>query len=419
MPREERRAVRRQEHRQRPAARAPRQQRVRGLVDLVEVRPLLAVDLDVDERVVHHRGDGRILERLVRHHVAPVARRVADRQQDRLVLAPRARERLLAPRIPVDRIVGVLPQVGARGAGETIGHDASLRRGRESRAGAATSCVGQLATRRKFSDSTPRTRRARNPPPRCTSLVSGILRSGPAIHRPQHAARIERARRHDQRRRLARASPTSSSAGIGGSSANAMRHAAARRSTCGVPGQSASDSASSPCGVERHARHVAQRACARRRARRRAGRGTSDSGVLSRRMQRRVAPLVVALPALPRPVALGLFPVAVVVGQRAQRLQVLRALERQAAERILAVERAAADAEVGGRHAAGRQLAARALRGIGVAPRQLVPVRVEMRQQRGAAFDRRVVAELQLRRARRRRRAASAGRARWWRACPG
>ena len=115
---EERRAVGREEHRQRPAAAAPRQQRVRGLVDLVEVGPLLAVDLDVDERVVHHRGDRRILERLVRHHVAPVARRVADRQQDRLVLGARPGERLVAPRIPVDRDC---PRAGA-------GRDWSRRR---------------------------------------------------------------------------------------------------------------------------------------------------------------------------------------------------------------------------------------------------------------------------------------------------
>ena len=81
-----RRAVRREEHRERPAARAARHQRVRRLVDLVEVGPLLAVDLDVHEVLVHDRRDGRVLERFVRHDVAPVARRVADRQQDRLVL---------------------------------------------------------------------------------------------------------------------------------------------------------------------------------------------------------------------------------------------------------------------------------------------------------------------------------------------
>ena len=84
---EERRPLGREEHRQRPPAAAPREERVRGLVDLVEIGPLLAIDLDVDEIGVHRRGDRRILERFVRHHVAPVARRVADRQQDRLSFA--------------------------------------------------------------------------------------------------------------------------------------------------------------------------------------------------------------------------------------------------------------------------------------------------------------------------------------------
>ena len=53
-------------------------------VDLVDVGPLLAVDLDVDEQLVHHARGGVVLEALVRHDVAPVAGRVADREQDRL-----------------------------------------------------------------------------------------------------------------------------------------------------------------------------------------------------------------------------------------------------------------------------------------------------------------------------------------------
>ena len=45
----------------------------------------------------------RVLEALVRHDVAPVARRVADRDEDRLVEALGLGERLLAPRPPLDR----------------------------------------------------------------------------------------------------------------------------------------------------------------------------------------------------------------------------------------------------------------------------------------------------------------------------
>ena len=80
----------------------------------VEVGALLAIDLDVDERVVHGARDVGIVERLVRHHEAPVTRGVADREQDRLVLLTCTRERLFSPRVPVDGVVGVLQEIRAR-----------------------------------------------------------------------------------------------------------------------------------------------------------------------------------------------------------------------------------------------------------------------------------------------------------------
>ena len=86
---EERLALGRQEDGHRPAA-VPGQRDDRVHVDRVEVGPLLAVDLDADEVLVHQRRRLRVLERLVLHHVAPVARGVADREQDRPVLVPRA-----------------------------------------------------------------------------------------------------------------------------------------------------------------------------------------------------------------------------------------------------------------------------------------------------------------------------------------
>src|SRR6202020_3020054 len=64
-------AVGRQEHGERPAALLA-QRMERGHVYVVDIRPLLAVDLDVDEELVHETSRFRILERLVRHHVAPV-----------------------------------------------------------------------------------------------------------------------------------------------------------------------------------------------------------------------------------------------------------------------------------------------------------------------------------------------------------
>src|SRR5690606_24440149 len=70
---------------------------------------------------------GLILERLVRHYVAPMAGRVANAEQDGPVLGASALERFVAPRIPIDGIVGVLAQVGTAGGGETIRHSGRWR----------------------------------------------------------------------------------------------------------------------------------------------------------------------------------------------------------------------------------------------------------------------------------------------------
>ncbi len=76
------------EHGHRPAALAGHRLGGRH-VDGVDVRPLLAVHLDRDDAAVDHLRHRRVLERLMRHHVAPVARRVPDRQQHRHVPPPR------------------------------------------------------------------------------------------------------------------------------------------------------------------------------------------------------------------------------------------------------------------------------------------------------------------------------------------
>ena len=86
----------------------------------VDVGTLLAIHLDGDEVAAELLADGRLLERLVRHHVTPVARRIADREKDRLVFAARPFERLLAPRIPVHGILCVLAEVRARFPGKAI-----------------------------------------------------------------------------------------------------------------------------------------------------------------------------------------------------------------------------------------------------------------------------------------------------------
>ena len=111
--------VRIDEHAHRPPA-VPRHELRRGHVDLVDVRALLAVHLDADEALIEHRGDVGVLEALALHHVAPVAGRVADTQEDRHVAAAGLGERVVAPREPVHRVVGVLEQVRAALVGQPI-----------------------------------------------------------------------------------------------------------------------------------------------------------------------------------------------------------------------------------------------------------------------------------------------------------
>ncbi len=112
-PPEERLTLGREEHGHRPAA-VPRERDDSVHVERVDVGPLLAVDLDADEALVHQRGRLLVLERLVLHHMAPVAGGVADGEEDRLVLGARLGKRLVAPGEPVDRVARVLEQVRAR-----------------------------------------------------------------------------------------------------------------------------------------------------------------------------------------------------------------------------------------------------------------------------------------------------------------
>jgi hypothetical protein len=112
-------AVGGQEHGERPAALLA-QVMQRGHVDLVDVRPLLAVDLDVDEEIIHDRRGRGVLEAFMGHDMAPVARRIADREQDRLVALLGRGQRIGSPRPPVHGIVPVLQQIGAGLEGQAI-----------------------------------------------------------------------------------------------------------------------------------------------------------------------------------------------------------------------------------------------------------------------------------------------------------
>ena len=190
-PAVERAALRRQEHRHRPAA-AAGQRLHRAHVDLVEVGPLLAVDLDRDEAGVQERRGRLVLERLALHDVAPVARRVADRQEDRAVEELRPSQRLRPPREPVHGVVGVLEQVRARLAREAVRGTLLRHRASLPASLATLERVDDLrerlrhvrwlgggsgrASRRSPSASAPSTASASTPPTRRSSVTSGDRR---------------------------------------------------------------------------------------------------------------------------------------------------------------------------------------------------------------------------------------------------
>ncbi len=132
-------ALRIEEGGQRPAAAMA--QKVGGrLVDLVDVGAFLAVDLHVDEMLVHERRGLGIGEALLLHDMAPVAGGVADGEKDRLARGLRCRQRLLAPGIPVDRIVLVGEQKGAGFTGEAV-HGVFFRCAAMRPTGARPSCI--------------------------------------------------------------------------------------------------------------------------------------------------------------------------------------------------------------------------------------------------------------------------------------
>src|SRR5204862_2061850 len=88
--------------------------------DLIDVGTLLAVDLDVDEQLVHHPRRRLVLKALMRHDVAPVAGGIADRQQDRLILLLGLGERFGPPWPPIHRIMLMLQKIGAGLAAKAV-----------------------------------------------------------------------------------------------------------------------------------------------------------------------------------------------------------------------------------------------------------------------------------------------------------
>jgi hypothetical protein len=90
-------------------------------VNLVDVGPFFAIDLDADEMVIEDAGDVGVFERFPFHDVAPVAGRITDAEEDWFVLLAGAGERFIAPGKPVDGIVLVLEEVWRLFPGEAIG----------------------------------------------------------------------------------------------------------------------------------------------------------------------------------------------------------------------------------------------------------------------------------------------------------
>ena len=120
-PAEEGLQVRCEKNRHRPATSTGHH--LYGLhVDLIEIRTFFAIDFDADKVLIESRGDRVAFETFVLHHVAPMTCRIANRKEDRFLLILRSSQCFVRPRMPVNRIVFVLQEVGARFVSETVGH---------------------------------------------------------------------------------------------------------------------------------------------------------------------------------------------------------------------------------------------------------------------------------------------------------
>ena len=98
-------------------------------VNLIEVGPFLAVHLDADEVFVEDFGDFFVLKTLMFHDVTPMARRVADAEEDRSVELLGTIQRLRSPRIPIDGVVGVLFEIRTGFVGEVVGEQSGVAHG--------------------------------------------------------------------------------------------------------------------------------------------------------------------------------------------------------------------------------------------------------------------------------------------------
>ena len=75
-------ASRRQEHGQGPAAAFAESVQGRH-INMIDIGALLPIDLDVHEKLVHRGRRCFVLETFMRHHMAPMAGGISDREQNR------------------------------------------------------------------------------------------------------------------------------------------------------------------------------------------------------------------------------------------------------------------------------------------------------------------------------------------------
>jgi hypothetical protein len=89
-------------------------------INFVEIWTFLAVDLDIDEAIIHDLSDSLILKGLLFHDMAPVARGITDAEENGLILSFGPAEGLLSPGMPIHRVMRVLQEVGACLMNQTI-----------------------------------------------------------------------------------------------------------------------------------------------------------------------------------------------------------------------------------------------------------------------------------------------------------
>ena len=117
---EKRLQVRGQKHVERPAPSFPKHRLKTRHVDLVHIGPFFPVKFHADEVLIEKFRYLFILERLPLHHVAPVTGRIADAQQNHLVVLAGLFKSLFSPGIPIHRIKSVLEEVRGFGIDQPV-----------------------------------------------------------------------------------------------------------------------------------------------------------------------------------------------------------------------------------------------------------------------------------------------------------